>query len=320
MKKLVELFHKINGKELIVQYMRAHVFLFFCIQVIVQGLSRKSLEIVRLSVSNKILCKLRKKYNRFVVEYKNNHINDTKCEKGNRVWICWLQGIENAPNIVKECYLSLVENIKNREIIVLTEENYHDYVQFPEYIQNLIDDGVISKTHMSDLLRVELLIQYGGTWIDATVYCSGNDYQEYMFDSELFMFQTLKPGSDGASTRISSWFMTAYSNNPILLLTRALIYEYWKENKYQVDYFLLHDFLEIAIENYPVEWNKVVPFSNSIPHILLLRMFEEYDENIWNNIKKMTSFHKLSYKFDDENFIRKNTYYSRIIRKEEKAL
>ena len=35
-----------------------------------------------------------------------------------------------------------------------------------------IDSGQITKTHLSDLLRLELLIRYGGTWIDATVFCT----------------------------------------------------------------------------------------------------------------------------------------------------
>lgn len=315
MEKIRRLFKKVKGKELIVQYLKTHVFLHFVIQVLTQGLSRKSLEIVRLSVNNRILCKLRKKYKKFIAEFKESQNTELIRQKGDKVWICWLQGMESAPEMVKKCYLSLKENIKGKEIIVLTEENYRHYIQFPDYIQEKIDNGIITKTHMSDLMRLELLLKYGGTWIDATVYCSGNDYPEYLFDSELFMFQTLKPGLDGECARISSWFMTSATNHPILLLTRALLYEYWKKHNYLKDYFLLHDFMEIAIENYPEEWNKVVPFSNSIPHILLLRLFEPYDESIWKSVKEMTRFHKLSYKFENNEFELEGTYYKEIIDK-----
>ena len=315
MEKIRRLFKKVKGKELIIQYLKTHVFLHFVIQVLTQGLSKKSLEIVRLYVNNRILCKLRKKYRKFVAEYKESQKTELIRQKSDKVWICWLQGMESAPEMVKKCYLSLKENIKGKEIIVLTEENYRQYVQFPKYIQEKIDNGIITKTHMSDLMRLELLIKYGGTWIDATVFCSGNDYPEYLFESDLFMFQTLKPGLDGECARISSWFMTSTTNHPILLLTRALLYEYWKKHNYLKDYFLLHDFMEIAIENYPEEWNKVVPFSNSIPHILLLRLFEPYDENIWKNVKEMTRFHKLSYKFENNEFEHEKTYYKEIFDK-----
>ena len=49
-------------------------------------------------------------------------------------------------------------------------------------------------------------------------------------------------------------------------------------------------------DRYPEEWNRVVPFSNSVPHILLLRLFDEYNDEIWNAVTAMTPFHKLTYK------------------------
>lgn len=313
MKKLLQLYKKADDKRIIKQYINAHVLFFVIIEAIILGFSKKSLEIVRLAADNKVLNRLRKKYKSFIKDYLANQNIEMEHICSNKVWVCWLQGMENAPNIVKKCYKSLQDNLKDKEIVLITDENYKEYVTFPEYIQEKVDRGIISKTHFSDLLRLELLIKYGGTWIDATVFCSGNNYPEYIFNSDLFVFQTLKPGLDGHATRISSWFMSSYTNNPILLLTRALLYEYWKNKNRLIDYFLLHDFFELAIESYPEEWQKVIPFSNSIPHILLLRLFEEYDENTWKNIKRMTCIHKLSYKFDKENIKKDNTYFKEII-------
>lgn len=312
MEKFAQLFKKVNGLEKLKQYARAHVLFFSLFQTVLNGFSKKSLEIVRLSVNNKVLNKLRKKYKKFISNYVNDHQNDILEHKhSNKVWVCWMQGIENAPSLVQKCYQSLQENFKDKDIILLTEENYREYVTFPTHIQDKIDKGIITKTHFSDLLRLELLINQGGTWIDATVYCSGN-CPEYMFNSDLYVFQNLKPGLDGAATRISSWFMSSFTNHPILLLSRELLYEYWNKNNEMIDYFLLHDFIELAIEAYPNEWKKVIPFSNSTPHILLLRLFDEYDENIWNATKEMTSIHKLTYKFDINKIREKGTYYDKI--------
>lgn len=315
MNKFVQLFKKVNGLNVLKQYARAHVLIFALLQTVLNGFSKKSLEIVRLSVNNRILNKLRKKYKSFIKKYIEE--NDSKSldhNNSNFVWVCWLQGMENAPDVVKKCYQSLHTNLQNKEIILLTENNYLDYVTFPKHIQEKIDAGIITKTHFSDLLRLELLIKYGGTWVDATVYCSGPNYPSYMFESELFMFQNLKPGLDGHSTRISSWFMTATSNHPILLLTRALLYEYWKKNNSLIDYFLLHDFMELAIEAYPEQWRKVVPFSNSTPHILLLRLFENYDDDLWSSLTEMCAFHKLSYKTSDLDISKTNTYYFKLFK------
>ena len=255
-------------------------------------------------------CKLKKKYKGFISEYQQKE--DTKNilhEHVDIVWVCWFQGMEHAPKMVQYCFESLKSNLRDKRIILITEDNYKEYVQFPTYILEKYEKGCFSKTHLSDLLRLELLIKYGGTWIDATVWCSSPIYPDYLFDSDLFMFQNLKPGLDGQCTAVSSWFITSCSNNQMLMLERALLYEYWKENTKIVHYYLFHMFFQMVIEAYPDEWNKVVPFSNATPHILLLRLFEEYDETIANAVKEMTSFHKLTYKFEESDTTIKNTFY-----------
>lgn len=316
MRKFIRLFRKVGGKEILMQYSRAHVLLFSLVITTLMGLKKKSLEIVRLAVNNRILCKMRKQYKPFINSYLKSHSNEIlRHNHSGKIWVCWLQGLDNAPLVVKKCYKSLKDNIVEKDIIFLTEKNYKEYITFPLYIQKKIDSGIIQGAHMTDLLRLELLNKYGGTWIDATVYCSGNNYPEYMFDSDLFLFQNLKPGLDGHCTCISNWFITACSGNQILLLTQALLYEYWRKYDKLIDYYIFHDFFQLAIEAYPNEWNEVIPFSNSTPHILLLRMFEAYNDNIWKSIKNEICFHKLTYKFEKELGNTKNTYYDIILQK-----
>lgn len=312
MKNFIQLFNRVDGNKIMRQYCQAHVLFFSLLITVILGFSKKSLEIVRLSVNNRILSNLRKKYGRFITTYLKKHSEQLPRERSNKVWICWLQGIENAPDLVQRCYQSIEKHMLGREIILLTEDNYRSYVTFPDFIQEKIESGIITRTHMSDLLRLELLLKHGGTWIDATVYCSGKNIPEYMLDSDLFLFQELKPGLDGHCTRISSWFMTSCTNHPILLLTKDMLYDYWKVNRKMIDYFLLHDFFELAIEAYPKEWDVVIPFSNCAPHILLLRLFEAYDEQTWKAIKIQTPIHKMTYKFDEKQSKLKGTYFDMI--------
>ncbi len=310
---LVRVFKKVNGKKVIKDYTQAHVLFHAIVMTAVQGTSKKSLEIVRESVNNKIVKRLREEYRYKIYGFKEKiQSENLSHERCNKVWVCWLQGMENAPEIVKKCYQSLQKNLTDREIIFLTNDNYKSLVQFPDYIQKKIDDGLITRTHMTDLLRLELLEHYGGTWIDATVFCSGNNIPNYIWDSDLFIYQCMKPGLDGHARRVSSWFITACTNHPIIL-TKKLLYEYWKDNNKLIDYFLIHDFVEIAIETFPEEWMKVVPVSNSIPHILLLRLSDKYNDKVWRAVKDMTPFHKLSYKINYQNMESPNTYYSKII-------
>ncbi len=301
------------------QCVKSGVVFLATMQLLFLGINKKTLELVRLSMHIKCKARINKRYKKIIHNYKSNlNVKDLKHERSNVIWVCWFQGMENAPDIVYKCYQSLKKNIKNKQIIVLTEKNYSDYINFPNHIWEKIKNGKISKTHLSDLIRLELLITYGGTWIDATVYCSGENIPNYMLESDLFLFQNLKPGLDGHPTCISSWFITAVTNNPILLLTRELLYEYWKKNNSMINYFLLHFFFQLAIEAYPDEWDKVIPFNNSTPHILLLRLFDEYNKELWEEVTRISPFHKLTYKFeniyqDSNDLYKENTYYKNIV-------
>lgn len=319
MREFKELYKKVDGTNIIRQYRRSRVLAYAFLMACILGTSRKSLEIVRLVVNKRMLDKLRRRYKKFIEAFcKCNDCkqDDPQIQEERKVWICWFQGIENAPQIVRKCYQSLKLNITDRQIVLITEENYKEYVSFPEEIQKKMDRRIISGAHMADLLRLELLSRYGGTWIDATILCTG-ECPLYMLDADLFVFQNLKPGLNGAATCASNWFITARPGNKIINLTLALLYEYWGKYNRLNDYFIFHKFFQLAIETYPEEWSRVVPVNNSTPHILLLRLFEQYDNEIWQAIKEQTPFHKLSYKFDEGESNRSGTYYDSIINKEE---
>jgi hypothetical protein len=159
------------------------------------------------------------------------------------------------------------------------------------------------------LLRLKLLITYGGTWIDSTVFCSTTAIPDFMLNSELFLFQTLKPGVDGHPTAISNWFITAEVGNDILRLTYQLLLSYWKTHDYAIDYFIFHYFFQIAIETFPNIWKKVVPVTNEQPHVLLLHWNEPYDQEFYNSILKLSPFHKLTYKVKPELKQKQGTIY-----------
>lgn len=306
-----QIFKKVNGWGQLREYRRAHVLGFALLETAMLGTSRKSLEIVRLATQNRIYQRLKKKNVKMIRQFVAQHPTQEKHAHRNTVWTIWLQGMENAPSMVQKCYASMKEHIKDKEIVVITEENYANYVDFPDYIMEKYHAGIISKVHFADLLRIELLAKYGGTWLDGTVFCSEMDRQrqDFYLEPDLFLYQNLKPGLDGHATAISSWMITASANQNIILLTRALLHNYWKTHKNVVDYFILHEFFQMAIEAYPDEWKRVMPVSNAVPHMLLLRLFDIYDEELWKTIKAQTPFHKMTYKFTEEDTKKEGTFY-----------
>lgn len=202
----------------------------------------------------------------------------------------------------------------DKDVVLLTTENMFDYIQFPPFIVEKWKADIITHTHMTDLMRLELLIRYGGLWLDATVFCSDSSIPSYFYQSDLFMYQCLKPGRDGHANYISSWLMSAKTNSKVLMAVRDLCYAYWKENNSMWDYFLLHDFIAIVLDRFQEDARAIVPRDNATPHILLLRLFDKFDEETWNTIKAQTQFHKLTYKFTEEQKRMKGTYYDVLFR------
>lgn len=301
-----------GGFSLIKLYLRTGVLPLSIIQLILLGRTKKALELLRLIVSLKIQKRLINKYNKELQSFKYD--NTLSCTLSNKLWIFWWQGIDSAPDLVKVCYKSVIDNLKDWDIILITENNYKDYVSFPDFILEKLNNGQITLTHFSDLLRLELLIKYGGLWLDATVLCTSSNIPKSILESDLFVYQAQKPGADGRAVVMSSWCMYAKTNNKILMATRNLLYKYWEKNTKMDDYFLLHQFFSIVCNYYPDEARKIPPFCNSTPHMLLLHLFDEYDKNYWSDLKNMTCFHKLSYKLDLNNKKSDSTYYDEILK------
>lgn len=234
---------------------------------------------------------IEKKYRKYLnkLEYSKN-----TNQFSNKVWWCWFQGEDQAPDLNKACLNSLRRNLPDREIIVITEDNYEKYIEFPEYIKEKYKKGIISKTHFSDILRLNLLVKYGGTWIDSSVLCT--KYNKDVFDQNLFVYQNWKTGD--SSIVSSSWFITSEINNPILKDALALLNEYWKKHDYLINYFLVHFFITMSANKYKEQWNKMDRFSNLPPHILQFELLDKFSEKRFEQIEEMSSFHKLNQKLD----------------------
>lgn len=313
MSSFIDTFKQQGGLKLLRTYWDNGVLGYALCQLLLTGKSKKSLELLRLGVQLKVSKKIRKKYlpvlKDFDEKYSEEHVQEKR-----KIWIYWSTGMEEtAPDIVKRCYRSVCENIKDREIVLLSKYNYQKYVTLPDYVIEKYEKGIIAHVHFADFLRTELLSEHGGTWIDSTVFMMNGNIPSYMLDGDLFMFQKLKPGLDGNSIRISSWFITASAKNKIILAQRHLLRTYWKNNNKVIDYFFFHHFMSLIADYYSDDWGKMIQFPNSAPHILLLMLFDDYDEEKWNALVQFCPIQKLSYKFEEERIRKEGTFYNEAI-------
>ena len=80
-------------------------------------LRKKSISEAYSCIQTKVVPHLQEHYSPLLKEL----IQKYSCEKlihdnSKKVWICWLQGMENAPEIVKKCYDSVRKNLSDKEI------------------------------------------------------------------------------------------------------------------------------------------------------------------------------------------------------------
>jgi len=248
---------------------------------------------------------LKTKYEVFLKNYKKQ-LNETH-EYSNIIWWCWFQGEENAPELCKTCLASIRREMPDKEIRIITTKNMFDYVDFPDFIKEKYKKGIITNTHFSDLLRLELLIKYGGTWIDSTVYCTNKP--DYAFNIPLFVFKTNERNDPGIAAQ--SWFISSEKKEPILTLTRDLLYKYWEKHNYMIHYFLIYFFVKLASEFYKDEWEQIPWFPDLPPHIMQRELNKPYTQERWNQLCRMSDIHKLSYKIElDKNI---DNFYRHII-------
>lgn len=238
---------------------------------------------------------------------------DVKIDK--TIWVLWFQGIDKAPALVRRCYESVCENKPDDfDVVLLSEKNLDDYVKLPDYIWKKHKKGIISRTHLSDILRVELLYNYGGCWIDSTVYCS-EKIPRYLIEGDFFMFR----GSlhNKSVHKGSNWWIYAKQNIKLVRDMRELYFLYWKNEVKLRDYYLFHIMLSklTDIDNGHRAMFFSMPYvNNSNSHVFYGKLGLGYDEKIWEHIKTISPIHKLSYK---KRFIQGDldTFYMRLIEK-----
>lgn len=263
-------------------------------------------------LSNKRLFLYKRKFKKIFQNYDHAEVSkESQAGTEKIIWFLWLQGLDSAPAIVKKCYTAIIDKLKDYKIILLTADNIYDYVSLPDFILKKWEKGLITNTHFSDILRLDLLITYGGIWMDSTVLLMDAKIPKQIEEADLFYFQVLQPGY--SLVNMSSWFMAAKPNNPMLCFARECIYSYWKKNNRLYNYFLLHYCITLAAEIFPEIYNNIPKYSSAPPHILQSELFDAYNEDRFAEISCMCFVQKLTYKFELDISQVSDTFYSKLI-------
>ena len=212
------------------------------------------------------------------------------------IWIFWWQGKDRMPSLVKKCYQSVIRNKGRRHVILITKDNIKQYATIPDYIYEKVNNGEITLTHLSDILRFNLLNEYGGLWIDSTIYLTDS---LDVFDTEKIVTCGGYPKDGFFNISYGRWtgfFIGGPQDSELFNFMDNFFRIYWKYNDKLIDYFLIDYALNYAWNNNLGGFN----FSkkNINPDLFKLQgiLKEKYDSDLFKKITKNTRAFKLSYK------------------------
>jgi len=207
------------------------------------------------------------------------------------LFILWFQGFDKAPDVVKHCVQSWYHYNPSWNIVLLDNTNLHEYVDLT--VIHYSED--IELCHLSDIIRMLLLRDYGGLWVDATCFCNKplNDWLPFYIHEGFFAFD--KPYS---YLMISNWFLYSEKNHPILTKWCEETLYYYQLHGRAETYFVHHYIFEqLYRENNTFKqcWDNVPKVSGDIPHSLSITNFFKKD-SISDIDSKRVPVYKLSYK------------------------
>ena len=235
------------------------------------------------------------------------------------IWSAWLQGLDNAPEMVNVCLESHQKHLPGYEFRVLDMENYRQWVELPEWVEEKYARGMIPAALFSDVLRVAVLKRYGGVWMDASVLCTGFGNQQLqkqwteVENSQFAVFRYYRKG-DRYPSGLSNWFIAATPDNIVLTSVYDMLTAYWRDYDCTIDYYMMHLFISCALKAFP-EMERGMPKLNSRYSFFLGdALSRTYSQEAWQELVDHVAIHKLNYRKAEEaqknplsyyNFIRK---------------
>lgn len=249
-----------------------------------------------------ILNHLKKDYEPILKKYKHKRI-ETKIEDELLVWVFWGQGEGNMPPVVKMCYESIRQAFPDREIKLLSLNNYKDYVKIDNVILNKFENKNITLTAFSDILRFAILERYGGIWCDATLYF----LRPFELDIKEYGFYTLKHKPCKPQIEIEpsraywrAFFMATGKNNPLFECWNEIYNDYFKFNNTIPDYFFVDYIIRLCYKNIPSVKemiDKVPEYSDRIYELYDIRN-EKFDQSRLDDLTQMAPIQKMNWRGD----------------------
>lgn len=221
------------------------------------------------------------------------------------IWCCWWQGEAQMPELVKMCHTRLKQVIPadKAELHLITLDNYREYVDLPEHIIDKFERSVITMTTMSDVLRFALLETYGGYWLDATVFFTGEIPAEYFsgrFYCQRMVNNTALVKREACRGNWCGFSMAGPKNSMVFRFMSEAFRRWWAHYDTIIDYVLIDYLLWSGFKAVPAihEIIDSVPDNNEDIFAMYQVLNQPYTPELLERLTKRNVMHKLTYKMD----------------------
>lgn len=214
-----------------------------------------------------------------------------------RIWVMWWQGEEKMPDIIRACYRQLLSVAGGREVNLITEKNYRDWVDIPERILDRFYSGCMSITHLSDTIRCYLLRDWGGLWIDSSVFARDLDFD---WDAEFYTLRTHGQLTDWFSQGDWSTFVLyCRRSGSVLMRNMCILYErYWSDHDRALVYEMPDYFIRLIYDSSASVRCQIDSVPDSFDYRTLLGIMNKpYDQEEMDCVLERCPLQKMSYKF-----------------------
>ncbi|GAP72762.1 capsular polysaccharide synthesis protein [Candidatus Symbiothrix dinenymphae] len=229
------------------------------------------------------------------------------------IWQYWGQGVDNAPELVRACFATAEHYKGDRKHIIVDNKTLAQYTDLPGYVHDRFARGEIGFTPFSDLVRLNLLHNHGGYWLDATDYTTA-EIPKWIDDTNFFVFH-VTTGKFSYSF-MQTCFIRSYKGAFLLDAWHALCMEYWRHENKVADYFHPHLMFKAMVQNDTMakKFYEQMPLVDQAPTHTMSEpklILTPFDADEYQRLTAGSFFQKLTYKFKGE--IPKHSYAAQMI-------
>jgi hypothetical protein len=144
------------------------------------------------------------------------------------IWTYWDQGVKKLPYFNQKCIKSWKKNNPEFKVIILDQNNLFKFLTCEDLPKNW---KYFPPQLKSDFIRIALLDNYGGIWMDSSIICIKPLNKLFSFDKSLEGFALQNFSRNNDLTVFENWFISARKGSYIIKKWRDEFTKLYKDKK-----------------------------------------------------------------------------------------